>query len=145
MIERYDLHDQESAPEPSPRPLELERLAGSYSVCRAELGTALPSPPEGDDAGFWSLVVSDREISLVCRQELAPLGWRTEGPWRGVRVAGVLDFSLVGVLDALARPLAAARIPIFVVSSFDTDTLFVRSEQESETRGVLERAGHRLI
>jgi hypothetical protein len=85
---------------------------------------------------------SGDELSIVCLVERVPEGVMAVRGWRGLRVAGPLDFALVGILAALAVPLAAAGVSIFAVSTYDTDYLFVR-EQDSETAiRALEAAGH---
>jgi hypothetical protein len=64
---------------------------------------------------------------------------------RGLRVAGRLDFALVGVLAALVAPLAAANLSVFAVSTFDTDYLFVKSECLERAVEVLGREGHQFV
>jgi hypothetical protein len=59
-------------------------------------------------------------------------------------VNGPLPFDAVGVLSSLTRPLAAARIPILAISTFDTDLLFVRHPQLAAAIRALRRAGHRI-
>ena len=39
---------------------------------------------------------------------------------------GPLDFALTGILARLTAPLAAAGVPVFALSTFDTDYLLVR-------------------
>jgi uncharacterized protein len=52
--------------------------------------------------------------------------------------------SEIGVLCALAAPLADAKISLFAVSTFDTDYLLVASETLSAAIAALERAGHTI-
>jgi hypothetical protein len=52
--------------------------------------------------------------------------------------------SEIGVLSALAAPLAEAKISLFAVSTFDTDYLLVASETLSAAISALERAGHKI-
>ncbi len=61
--------------------------------------------------------------------------------WRGLKVAGPLDFALTGVLASLAGPLAEAGVSIFAISTYDTDYLFVREEQLGAAIDALRRAG----
>ena len=49
-----------------------------------------------------------------------------EHGWRALRIAGTLDFSLTGVLSTLTALLAAAQIPVFAVSTYDTDYILTR-------------------
>ena len=58
------------------------------------------------------------------------------------RVAGQLPFGLVGVVVSLTRPLAEARIPVFVISTFDTDYVLVGAARRDEAHTARERAGH---
>jgi uncharacterized protein len=69
---------------------------------------------------------------------------RREAGWRCLKVLGPLDFSLTGILAALAAPLAAAGIPVFVVSTFDTDYLMVKAENLDRAGATLSGAGHRI-
>jgi hypothetical protein len=64
--------------------------------------------------------------------------------YRGLVVRGPLDFSQVGILAALSAVLAAASISLFVVSTYDTDYLFVRDEDLNRAVAVLHAAGHTL-
>jgi hypothetical protein len=62
--------------------------------------------------------------------------------WRVLKVHGPFVLSEIGVLAALATPLAEAKISLFAVSTFDTDYLLVASETLSAGIAALERAGH---
>jgi hypothetical protein len=52
--------------------------------------------------------------------------------------------SEIGVLAALAMPLAEAKISLFAISTFDTDYLLVTSETLPAATAALERAGHTI-
>jgi len=72
---------------------------------------------------------TDEENSLVCETEYVPTNVlaRDDG-WRCFRVAGTLDFSLVGVLAQITKLLADAQIGIFAVSTYNTDYIFVKKD-----------------
>ena len=57
-------------------------------------------------------------------------------------VRGPLDFTITGVLAALAAPLATAGISIFAVSTYDTDYLLVREHELDRAVRALREAGH---
>ncbi len=127
----------------SPRPdyaLTLDILAGTYAVCRLPPDAPVPAPE--DRPGLWSLTRTQEETSLVCPEHQSPAEARCEGPWRCLRVAGPLDFSLTGVLAALAAPLAEAGISVFAVSTYDTDYLLVPANRLAEAARTLKSAGH---
>jgi len=55
---------------------------------------------------------------------------------------GPLDFSLTGVISSLVEPLAQAEVPIFLISTFESDYVLVRSSDLGRAADVLEEAGH---
>ena len=61
-----------------------------------------------------------------------------------LKVNGPLDFNIVGVVAAISAPLALAGIPIFVISTFDTDYLLVKEEHLEKSIGLLEHQGHSI-
>ena len=67
---------------------------------------------------------------------------RVEENWKRFSIAGVLDFSLTGVISGISVLLADHGISIFVVSSFDTDHLLVRVGQVENVHQILKQAGH---
>jgi hypothetical protein len=87
------------------------------------------------------------ELSIVCSQrslpEPGPGRPRCELGWRAIAVRGPLDFSLTGVVASLTVPLANAGVPVFVVSTFDTDYVLVKDEHLDAARAALRAAGHR--
>ena len=120
--------------------MTLKKLPHDLTVCK------IPSPSVLDlDMDFFFLAKTDGEISLVCRTEDAP-GETTarEDGWRGFRVEGTLDFSLVGILSRLTAVLAEEGIPVFAVSTYDTDYVLVKAEQFSPAADALEAAGYEV-
>ena len=81
---------------------------------------------------------------MVCDQSAVPPGVHAERDWRGLYIPDELDFSEVGVIARLSTALAAAAIPIFVVSTFKTDYVLVRSGDLDAAIRELEKAGHRI-
>lgn len=91
---------------------------------------------------FFSVTRTSDELSIVVEASRVPEGIQGQSGWRVIKVHGPFVLSEVGVLAALAGPLAAARISLFVISTFDTDYLLVSSESLDATVTVLERSGH---
>lgn len=117
----------------------MRLLPGTYAVCRLPADAPWPAWAAGD---FVSLSRSVEELSVVCPEGAVPEGVAREGSWRCLRVAGTLDFALVGVLASLAKPLAGAGVGIFAVSTFDTDYLLVRQADLGRAGAALTGAGH---
>lgn len=119
--------------------LTLQRLPGSYSVHRLASGAPLPAGLL--DEPFYALLKSADELSVCCRAEFPVDGQRREDGWACLQVRGPLDFALTGIVSGLAGPLADAGIPVFVVSSFDTDYLLLKLDHLAKARTVLADAG----
>ena len=126
---------------PAPR-YRLEILADSLAVCRRAPGARIPGWSTA--GGFTAVTRSDRETTLVCAAAAVPARVRAERGWRALRVRGPLSFDLVGVLAALLGPLAHAGVPVFVLSTFDTDVILVRDRDLAGAVRALRRAGHRI-
>jgi hypothetical protein len=124
--------------------LTLHWLDGLFAVCRLAAETPLPAWAVGAGTGFLSITRTPDELSIVCREEDMPDDVRCERGWRCLRVAGSLDFALVGVLASLLAPLAEAGVAVFVLSTFDTDYLLVKDDRRDAAIAALRRAGHRV-
>ena len=118
-------------------------MPGAYAVCR--LGADAPVPLWCAEGTFQSITRTAHELSIVCPSDAVPAEIQAQREYRGLAVRGPLDFSLVGVVASLSGPLAAASISIFVVSTYDTDYLFVRDAHLERAAGVLRGAGHTVI
>src|SRR5215475_5540658 len=121
-------------------PLPLIVLPGAFAICRLSPDTSIPLWATSRD--FFSLTRTEDELSVVCRQTDVPESVVCERNWRGLRVAGTIPFSVVGVLASLTQPLAEAWISVFAVSTFDTDYLLVKEKDLAAAVNALRRAGH---
>jgi hypothetical protein len=122
--------------------LSLSLLPETLAVCRLAPDAEVPAWAwTGEPA---SVTRTRDELSIVCRMGAVPPGVRVEGGWRCLKVAGPLDFALTGILAALTAPLAAARIPLFALSTFDTDYLLVKAADLDRAAEALRGAGHRV-
>ena len=85
---------------------------------------------------------TDEEKSLVCPEALVPdhTSERDDG-WKGFRIIGQLDFSLIGILARISEILASNGIGIFAVSTFNTDYIFTKEENSDKALAVLHAAG----
>jgi hypothetical protein len=119
--------------------LTLELLAGRIAVCRLDAGAAIPDPPV---AGLWSATRTASELSIVLPEDAVQPGWKVEPGWCALEVAGPLDLGLTGVLLSLTRPLAEAGVPVFAISTFDTDYVMVKDHHLDRALAALRTAGH---
>jgi hypothetical protein len=123
--------------------LRVQLMPGRYAVSRHAAGTPVrPAPPA--PRGLWSVTVTDDEVSYVTLESEAPADATAEPGWRALQVAGPLGFELVGVLSALTAVLADAAIPVFAVSTYDTDYLLVPHQHAERAADALSAAGHEI-
>ena len=120
--------------------MNLELLEPVFSICQVD---ALR--PEDLQSAFCFAARTDEECSLVCPTECAPSRALTrDDGWRALRVQGVLDFSLVGILAQIAGTLADRGIALFAVSTYNTDYILVRAAQLEAAVAALRGAGHEV-
>lgn len=125
--------------------MTLDVLPGSLAVCRLPPDAPVPAWAWAPEAEVASVTRTHKELSVVCAEAAFPPGTVVESGWRALHVRGPLDFGLVGVVAGLAGPLAAAGIPIFLLSTYDTDVLLVAGERLAQAVGVLRGAGHQVV
>lgn len=119
----------------------LTLIPDEFAICRLPPGAPQPSWAAG--GSFSSVTHTDEEFSVTCVASTVPEGVQAQRGWRCLKVEGPFDLeSTVGVLAALAGPLATASVSVSVISTYDTDYLFVREEQLARARESLIQAGH---
>lgn len=121
--------------------MELKRIAHKLTVCK------VPSISDIDIAAdFYFIGKTDEELSLVCRTEDTPaVTVERDDGWKGFRIQGVLDFSLIGILSKISGILAEHKIGIFAVSTYNTDYILVKEENYERALEVLEAEGYEVI
>ena len=120
--------------------LTLTIIPGRFAVCRLDAQEAVPG--WALDGDFFAVTRTAEELSIVCRETDVPEGEMSETGWVCLKVEGPLDFSLTGVMAALAGPLADAGISLFAVSTYDTDYLLVKTLALDGAVVALTKAGH---
>ena len=121
--------------------MELKKLDFDLTVCE------LPDTQGLDlNREFFFIGRTDEELSLVCKTEAVPEHTidRDDG-WRGFRIQGILDFSLIGILARLSGILAEQHIGIFAVSTFNTDYILVKKENLESALQALACAGYTVV
>jgi uncharacterized protein len=104
--------------------VELERVAGSYAICRLAPDVSVPAWAEGGTLS--SVTRTPEELSVVCAAKDVPEDAHADRGWACLRVKGTLDLNQTGIAAALTAPLADAGIPVLVIATHDTDYLLVR-------------------
>jgi len=110
-------------------------LPEKLGICRlAEKGSI---PAWAQDINFCSITRTKTELSIVCPQDEIPGGVLAERDWRAFKLEGDLGLESVGVIAALAQPLAEAGISIFNVSTYETNYVLVEDKNIDKAIEVL--------
>ena len=121
--------------------MELKKLPYDLTVCKV---TSLADVDL--DTEFFFLGKTDEELSLACRTEDTPAATveRDDG-WKGFRIEGVLEFSMVGILSKLSGILAENEIGLFAVSTYNTDYILVKEANFAKALEVLAAEGYSIV
>ena len=121
--------------------MELKVIPQTFSVCQvADYSQVDWSEP------FCFPDKTDEENSLVCPSNAVPANvLKRDDGWRALRIEGVLDFSLIGILSAISSLLAAQKIGIFALSTYNTDYVLTKAAQFPQALATLREAGYTIL
>lgn len=115
-------------------------LPPHFSICKLPKETLIDLSQE-----YIFLAKTDEELSLICETSAVPRNalMQNDG-WRGLRVVGELDFSLIGIIATISPPLAEGKVSILPVSTYNTDYIFVKADQLDRAIRILQDNNHTL-
>ncbi|WP_199231691.1 ACT domain-containing protein [Azospirillum sp. TSO35-2] len=116
--------------------LTLSVLPDRLAVAQLPPGSGLPAWLDWSDPLVGATRSGD-ELSILCPEDRVPADVKAERGWRAFKVEGTLDFSLFGILARIAVPLAQAHVPIFAISTYNTDYVLVRADDLDKAADVL--------
>jgi hypothetical protein len=118
--------------------LTLKVFPEEYSILRLNPDEPLPDWIRQDK--FLAITRTPDELSVVAVQNNdIPGEIKVSKNWRMIMIMGPLDFGMVGIIAGITAVLAKKKIPVFVISTFDTDYFLVKSEKLDETIATLEQ------
>ena len=121
--------------------MKLKVINEAFSVCKIKSIDEI-----NFEDSFCFVGKTDEELSLVCATKFVPSETiEREDGWRGLRIEGVLDFSLIGILSKLSTILAKEQIGIFAISTFSTDYLLTKEENFEKAVKALEARGYEVV
>lgn len=121
--------------------MEIKALEQDFTVCQVEDYSQVNWAAE-----FCFTGKTDEEFSLVCAIGDVPANViRRDDGWKGFRIQGVLDFSLVGILSKIATLLAENSISIFAISTYNTDYVLTKAGYYEKALDVLKQAGYMIV
>jgi hypothetical protein len=134
-------HREDDHPERKRHQLKFRWLPGLYAVVRLAPAAAVPDwAPKGD---FASITRTSEELSIVCPADNLPTDVHSPHHWICLKLEGPFSFSQTGVLLSFIEPLSNNGVPIFAISTYDTDYVLIQ-EEFAWAIDVLQQAGHEL-
>jgi|GraSoiStandDraft_54_1057290.scaffolds.fasta_scaffold626731_2 hypothetical protein len=126
------------------KPLELKFrwVEGSFAVC--QLSPVAPVPDWVTQEPFVSITRTADELSIVCRQGSIPDEVKADKGWICFKLEGPFPFSQTGVLLSFIQPLSESEVPIFAISTFNTDYVLIKQEFAGIALDALREAGHKI-
>lgn len=121
--------------------MQLKVFDYDFTICKLDSVNNL-----NFNTDFYFIGRTEEEISLVCKTEDTPNNTleRDDG-WKGFRIQGTLDFSLIGILSKISSILADDGIGIFAVSTYNTDYILVKRENLVRAIDALEKNGYEIV
>ena len=121
--------------------IEIKRFNQDFSVCKV-IDYSLVNL----NAEYSFIEKTDEEKSLVCvTSDVPPNVIERDDGWKGFRIQGILDFSLIGILSKIAEILAKNSISIFVISTYNTDYVLIKKENYQKALDILEQSGYEIV
>ena len=123
--------------------LKFHRLAGLYGVVRLAQDAAVPDWATTGD--FTSITRTDEELSIVCPTDNIPPDVQFSNRWVCLKLDDPFPLSQTGVLLSFIEPLSENGVPIFTVSTYDTDYVLIEEDRTDFALSLLRQVGHKLI
>jgi hypothetical protein len=120
--------------------LKFRQLPGAYAIVR--LPPDAPVPEWATKGDLTSITRTTDELSIVCSADNVPKDVDRGPRWICLMLEGPFPFSQTGVLLSFIEPLSDNGVPIFVISTYDTDYVLVQEEFAGVTFQALDTAGH---
>lgn len=118
--------------------LKIKVLQQDFSICKITDASGVDFTN-----AFCFLSKTDEELSLVCDASKVPNNATiVDDGWNCFRIQGEMDFGLVGILAKIATLLADNLIPIFAISTYNTDYILVKKEKFEEAISILQTNGY---
>lgn len=121
--------------------LKFRLLPGAYAVVR--LAPDAPVPDWAMKGDFNSITRTTDELSIVCPAVNVPPEVHSPHRWICLKLEGPFPFSQTGVLLSFIEPVSTKNVPIFAISTYDTDYVLIQ-EEFAWAIEVLREAGHEL-
>jgi uncharacterized protein len=129
--------------QPKPVRLKFTFIPGQFAICKLPVGA--PIPAWALKGVFTSVTRTADELSMVCEADNLPADVNSESHWICLKLEGPFAFTQTGILASFIDPLAENAIPIFAISTYDTDYVLIKEEHWAVAYPALQNAGHQLL
>lgn len=120
--------------------ISLTLLPEHLSIFRFD--PSVPLTSLGGLTEVWSITRTRRELSVVAEEGACSAADEEDPGWRCLYVDGPIPFNLTGVVAGITTAIAAQGLPVFVLSTFDSDLILLRSESLDEALPALKDSGY---
>lgn len=121
--------------------MKIQQLKYDFSVCKVQDYSKVNFNSE-----YCFIGKTDEENSLVCISDDIPCNAiEHDDNWKGFKIQGILDFSLIGILSKISSLLAENKIGIFAISTYNTDYIFTKEENFKRALEILSDAGYEIV
>jgi hypothetical protein len=128
---------------PKRHQLKFRKLPGLYAIIRFAPGATIPD--WATKGNFTSITRTADELSVVCSIENLPAEVASQPRWICLKLEGPFAFSQTGILLSFIEPLSHRNVPIFAISTYDTDYVLVQEEHSQSAFDALIATGHEFI
>jgi hypothetical protein len=122
--------------------LKFDTLPDRFAICR--LSPDAPIPHWANRGVFVSITRTADELSIICPATAVPADLNADPEWICFKLEGPISFTQTGVLTSFVQPLSDNAIPIFVLSTYDTDYILIKEAFSELAFEILRQAGHQL-
>ena len=102
-------------------------------------------PGWAQQGAFTSITRGEDELSVVCSERDVPGEIKADRGWTCLKLQGPFPFSETGILSSFIGPLSASAIPIFAISTYDTDYVLIKESFLEKALSTLQKAGHTCV
>jgi hypothetical protein len=132
----------ENHPHHPRRQLKFRWLRSPYAIVRLAPNAAIPDwATKGD---FTSITRTADELSIVCPADNVPADVSAGSRWMCYKLEGPFAFSQTGILLSFVEPLSDSDVPIFAISTYDTDYVLIQEEFAGAALDAPQQAGREL-
>jgi uncharacterized protein len=121
--------------------MNLTILPDSFSIAQVPEMTLIPA--EVCKSAFFSVSGTGEGITVVAPEAcLKNRNFIISEGWKALMIDGFLDFSMTGVIAGISLVLKEEKIPLFVISVYETDYILVKEADLQPAVSALMREGY---